>query len=144
MIRHQPSISIVVAEAGAEYTSWVDVLRSEGHDVVVLRQRDDETLAEMAARVSARVRGVAELGAQLEKAVICGGNAGAKDTLSARTTTTRALLTAMVPRSRGQLVLSGARHDRFAMLGLASTLAEMVRGSGVSVQPAEAAVPMAA
>jgi len=131
------SMTLIVAEAGGEWASWVEALRRRGDTVVVMRQRDDESLGALAGRVRARCREALSQGATMERAVIAGGGRADRDALSARSLAIRAIVSAMSPRRRGRLLLDPSGSDRYSMMALATTVTAMLRGTGVRVETAD-------
>lgn len=124
--------SIVVAEHGAEWATWVIRFEVATPDVVVLRQAANETIASFATRVRDEVAMLESLGHDITRAVVVGGDQ--PDTLAARILTIRALLAPMIANGEGTLLLDGMGRDRFAMRGLASTLSSQIHGTGVLIR----------
>lgn len=129
------NIAMVIAERGSDWTRWVDRLRNDETDVCMIMQQDGETVSQLASRVRHRVEELAE-GETLSRAVIVGGGRTDADAVSARSLTIRALVAPMVQAGGGEVVLASSYKDRFSMMGLASTVASMLHGTGVQVAPA--------
>ncbi len=138
-----PRTALVVAERGSDWTPWVEQFRRETPDVVVLMQEPDEKVAAFATRVGARVGELRLCGGRLENAVIVSGGRTDHDIVSARSASIRAIVSPMVEAAGGKLYLSSGGSDRFTMLGIATSVAPMVRGTGVRLLPVQE-VPLAA
>jgi len=134
----QNTTSLVVAEQGGNWASWVERFQKDTPDVVVVLQDPDEAVDAFAMRVRARVASLQSAGDIVDRAVIVGGGRRDSGAMSARSLVIRAIAAAMVPQGRGNLVLDGQGTDRFAMTALATTVASQVRGTGVSVRPSQA------
>lgn len=135
----QNRVSMVVAERDSDWSRWVERFRFHTPDVVVVTQRPGEKVAAFATRVRARVAELEDQGSQVDRAVIVGGGRTDRDALAARSLAIRALASAMAHQGGGDLLLDDRGADRYSMHALAFTVAELVRGTGVTVAPAEAA-----
>ena len=131
------AVSIVVAERGANWSLWVEQFQTSG-SVVLVVQRADETIHQLAQRVGERVR---DLKAPIAEAVIVGGGRVDDGVMTARSLAIRSLVAPMVEQRSGRLSLDGSGRDRFSMMALASTVASQVRGTGVRVAPTSRALP---
>lgn len=129
------TLAMVIAERGSDWESWVDQLRREADDVCLIVQQPGETVAELAARVRQRVDALQPYEA-LGKAVVVSGGRVDQDAVAARSLAIRAIVAPMVRAGHGNVVLASNAKDRFSMMGLASTVASMIRGTGVDIQPA--------
>jgi hypothetical protein len=144
MTNQSTNVSMVIAERGSEWSSWAEQLRKVCPEVVVMQQLKGETVATFAHRVRARVADLERAGRTLHEAAIVGGGRTDSDAMAARSLAIRALVSPMVRAGGGRVFLGNAGRDRYAMLGLASAAAEMLRGTGVAVAPAGAAPALAA
>ncbi|MCB9627398.1 MAG: hypothetical protein H6725_08515 [Sandaracinaceae bacterium] len=129
------TLAMVIAERGSDWESWVDQLRREADDVCLIVQQPGETVSELAARVRQRVDALQPYEA-LGKAVVVSGGRVDQDAVAARSLAIRAIVAPMVRAGHGNVVLASNAKDRFSMMGLASTVASMIRGTGVDIQPA--------
>lgn len=134
---HNP-LSLVVAERDGEWESdwgrWVERFSTGTPDVVVVLQHPGESDDELAQRVRSKVEELDGLGRQIARAVIVGSGRPASETLSARSSAIKAIVAPMVQQGHGTLVLDGEGSDRFQMMALAETVAQMVRNTGVTVR----------
>jgi len=133
--------AVLVAERGGEWSEWVEPLRDEVDDIAIVLQRSGETPSELATRVRERV-GELQLEGELVAAALVGGDRWDPDTLSARSLMIRAIVSQMVPSSRGRLFLDGGERvgrGRHAMQALAAVVEDQV-GGGVSVMTRRPAV----
>lgn len=131
------NVAMVIAEKGSAWTPWVERFRAQCDDVIVVLQERGETVGDLATRVRAKVEELEELEVSLRDAVIVGGGRIDADAMSARSLAIRAVVSPMVRASGGQLLLDSKGPDRYSMMGLASTVASMLRGTGVLVAPAD-------
>ena len=129
------TLAMVIAERGSDWESWVDQLRREADDVCLIVQQPGETVSELATRVRQRVEAVQPY-ETLGKAVLVSGGRVDQDAVAARSLAIRAIVAPMVRAGQGNVVLASNAKDRFSMMGLASTVASMIRGTGVDIQPA--------
>ncbi len=135
----QGRLAVLVAERDGDWSGWVDPLRSESDDVVVILQRRGESAAELATRVRERVQEL-RLGAEITAAALVGGGSWDTATLSARALMVRAIATQMVSAGGGRIYLDGPRagRGRHAMAALASVVEDQVAQTGVDVVTAAA------
>ncbi len=138
------NVSIVVAERGSDWSGWAEALRARCPEVVVVQQLKGESPSDFAQRVRSRVTEIDGAGQTLQDAVIVGGGRTDKDAMAARSLEIRALVSPMVRAGAGHVYLGGRDQDKFSMLALASLVAEMLRGTGVSVAPTSGAPALAA
>ena len=129
------SISVVVAERGSDWASYATTTRANEPAVVVIEQDKAETATQLARRVRTYVDALESQGKFLENAVLVGGAGTDSDVLAARSLAIRAIVSPMVRHGRGTVLLHGSGRDRHTMKGLATTVSEMIRGSGVDVLP---------
>lgn len=129
----QTPVSLVVAERGVDWGLWVERFQTGTPDVVVIAQRPGETIGQLSQRVRERVEALESSGHQVARAVIAGAGGPAASTLAARHSTIKAIVAPMVKQCQGTLLLDGQGSDRFSMTALATTVATMVRGTGVKV-----------
>lgn len=138
------NISIVVAERGSDWSGWAESFRQTCPEVVVVQQQKEESASAFAQRVRARVTELESSGQTLRDAVIVGGGRTDNEAMAARSLEIRALVSPMVRAGVGRMFLGSREQDKYSMLALASLVAEMVRGTGVSVAPANGALALAA
>ena len=129
------TLAMVIAERGSDWESWVDQLRHEADDVCLIVQQPGESVSELAARVRQRVAAIQPY-ETLSKAVLVSGGRVDQDAVAARSLAIRAIVAPMVRAGQGDVVLASNTKDRISMMGLASTVASMIRGTGVDIQPA--------
>ncbi len=130
---HESPLSLVVAECGADWRMWAERFEAGTPGVVVVAQQAGEDLTHLATRVRQQLQDLEREGQEVTRAVIVGsGNRDAR-TLAARHSTIKAIVAPMVAVGRGTLILDSHGPDRFSMEALATTVASMVRGSGVKV-----------
>jgi hypothetical protein len=144
MTNQDTNVSMVVAERGSDWSGWAEQLRKGCPEVVVMQQLKGETVAAFVHRVRTRVAEIDRSGRTLHEAAIVGGGRTDSDAMAARSLAIRALVSPMVHAGGGRVFLGSAGRDRYAMLGLASAAAEMLRGTGVAVAPADSAPALAA
>lgn len=136
--------ALIVAERGSESLPWIDRFRGETSEVVLVQQQKNESTAAFASRVRNRVAELEADGYSLTRAVIAGAGRMDKAVLQARSLVIRAIVGPMVRAGGGELVLDSTGPDRFSMQGLAMSVAEMLRGTGVALVPANEGSPLAA
>lgn len=133
-------VAVLVAEQGSEWSGWVEPLRAESSDVVVVVQRRAETPGELATRVRERVREL-RLEGEITAAALVGGASWDTATLSARALMVRAIVTQMVGAGGGTMYLDGggrAGRGRHAMAALAAVVEDQLGQTGVDVVTASA------
>jgi hypothetical protein len=128
--------AIIVAELGSAFAPWVHTARAGGRDVVVVEQSAVESPAELPRRVRETLEELEASGAVLEAGVLVGGGRADEGVLSSRSSVVRTLIGPMVQTDVGDLILVGTGRDRYAMQGLASVTAELLRGANVRVRSA--------
>lgn len=129
------STALLVAERDSDWSGWVEPLREEAHDVVVVLQNRGETSAELATRVRERVQELRDKG-EIAAAALVGGASWDETTLSARALMVRAIVTQMVSSGGGRVYLDGGGRSgrgRHAMAALASVVDEQLGQTGVDV-----------
>lgn len=128
-------LALLVAERDGDWSGWVEPLRAESEDVVVLVQRRGESASEFATRVRERVHTLC-LEGDIGAAALVGGSTWDDATLSARALIVRAIVTPMVSTGAGRVFLdSGARagRGRHAMAALAAVVEDQLGRTGVNV-----------
>jgi len=128
--------AMIIAERGAPWAPWAERFRALGPDVVVVLQHVGEPIADLAARVRARLVELEAAGQAPQRAVLVGGGRVDRDALSARSLTLRAVASSMARTGGGSVVLDDAGADRYSMAALAATVSMLVRGTGVTVDHA--------
>lgn len=129
------NLAMVIAERGSDWESWVDQLRHDADDVCLIVQQPGESVSELATRVRQRVAALQPY-ETLSKAVVVSGGRVDQDAVAARSLAIRAIVAPMVRAGQGDVVLASNAKDRISMMGLASTVASMIRGTGVDIKPA--------
>ena len=132
------SVAMIVAETGGAWHPWVDRFREITPDVVLVLQQVGESLSELAMRVRGRVAELERDGLSLEQSVLVGGGRTDREALAARSLAIRAMATGMASQGGGRVMLEDAGPDRFSMAAIAATVADLVVGTGVTVQHAGA------
>ncbi len=140
-----PSMWMILAQRGAEIEPVLSALRSEaeGHDdaVVLLQQKDGESLADFKRRLHNGLATVESAGRAIERgAFVAKSGFGLQDVL-ATVALLSALVAAMVSVGSGQLYLCGHVGDSqasTALEALADAMRDQVRGTGVDVITHEA------
>lgn len=135
MMQTTQSIEVVVAELGADWSSYARHVGVNDAELVVIEQAERETATELARRVRTCVDSLETEGKVVDSAVLVGGGRTDNDVLAARSLALRAIVSPMVRNGRGQVLLHANGRDRHSMKGLATMVAEMIRGSGVDVVP---------
>lgn len=133
--------AVLIAEHDSEWIGWVDPLRSESEDVVVVVQRRGESAGELATRVRERVRAL-RLEGEITAAALVGGPCWDDRTLSARALMVRAIVNEMVSAGGGRMYLDGGvqiGRGRHAMAALAAVVESQLAQTGVDVVTASAA-----
>lgn len=129
------NLAMVIAERGSDWENWVDQFRHDADDVCLIIQQPGETVSELATRVRKRVDAIQPY-ETLSQAVVVSGGRVDQEAVSARSLAIRAVVAPMVRAGHGNVVLASNAQDRISMMGLASTVASMIRGTGVEIQPA--------
>jgi hypothetical protein len=129
------NLAMVIAERGSDWESWIDQLRHDADDVCLIIQQPGESVSELALRVRHRVDALRPY-EKLSKVVVASGGRVDQDAVAARSLAIRAVVAPMVRAGHGDVVLASGAKDRISMMGLASTVASMIRGTGVDIQPA--------
>lgn len=133
-------MAVLVAERDGDWSGWVDPLREECDDVVVVVQRRGESASELATRVRERVQKL-QLEGDIGAAALIGGATWDDATLSARALMVRAIVTPMVSAGGGRVYLDGgarSRRGRHAMAALAAVVEDQLARTGVDVVTATA------
>jgi hypothetical protein len=142
MSEQTTKVSMIVAERGTDWTPWAEWLRARMPDVVVVVQRQAESVGELAMRVRARIDDADAQGQVIESAVMVGGTEGNDDVLASRSLALRAMASSMVRAGGGKIWLDGGAtsRGRWAMASLAEIVNEQLRLTGVTVLPVDRAV----
>ncbi len=133
-------LALLVAERDGDWSGWVEPLRAESDDVIVVVQRRDENASEFATRVRERVHRL-RLEGELAAAALVGGSTWDDATLSSRSLMVRAIVTPMVSAGGGRVFLDGgvrSGRGRYAMAALASVVEDQLARTGVDVVTASA------
>ena len=125
-------MSIVVAERGSAWLAWVERFEV-GTDVIIVAQREDEELLDLAMRVRDSVSALREQGRSLARAVVVGTDRMDPEALSARALAVKALVGPMVASREGTVILDGEGRGAMGMAALATTVAMQVQGTGVRI-----------
>lgn len=129
------NLAMVIAERGSDWENWVDQFRHDADDVCLIIQQPGETVSELATRVRKRVDAIQPYEALTQAVVVSGGRVD-QEAVAARSLAIRAVVSPMVRAGQGSVVLASNAKDRISMMGLASTVASMIRGTGVEIVPA--------
>jgi len=132
------TVSIIVAERGAEWLSWARTLRG-GNSTIVLAQsatEDDETFAQ---RVSDRLRRLETKGTVVEHAAFVGGERADSLARAQRSAILRRLSSLLAIQGRkARLYLDAAtrtgQRSLHLMRALGWAIADLSRGTGLSVR----------
>ena len=127
-------VVIVVGEKGSDWTTWVERYQQAGHEVLVVLQEPEESVQALSGRLRLRLRALLEHGRTVREAVLVSGQRRDARALEARSNVIRHMVGAMTERGEGRIWLDG--KDRFGTLALATTVAPLIRGTGVSIRPA--------
>lgn len=133
------TVSIIVAEHGAEWLSWAHTLRNGGDSTIVLAQsahEDDETFAQ---RVSDRLRRLETKGTVVEHAAFVGSDRADSRARAQRSAILRRLSSLLATEGRkARLYLDAATRTGQSSLRLMRALgwaiADLARGTGLSVR----------
>jgi hypothetical protein len=136
--------ALVIAERGSDSLAWFERFSEQSAEVVLVQQQKNESAADFATRVRTRVEEIDAAGQSLTRAVIAGAGRMDKAVLQARSLVIRAVVGPMVRAGGGEVVLDSTGPDRFSMQGLAMSVAEMLRGTGVALVPSNEGFPLAA
>jgi hypothetical protein len=134
-------LALLVAERDGEWSGWVEPLRADAGDVVVVVQRRGESAGEFATRVRERVQALRSEG-EIGAAALVGGATWDDATLSARALMIRAIVTPMVSAGGGRVFLDGGARSgrgRHAMAALAAVVEDQLGRTGVDVVDTTAA-----
>ena len=129
------NLAMVIAERGSDWGNCVDQFRHDADDVCLIIQQPGETVSELATRVRKRVDAIQPY-ETLAQGVVGSGGRVDQEAVSARSLAIRAVVSPMVRAGHGNVVLASNPQDRISMMGLAPTVASMIRGTGVEIQPA--------
>jgi len=133
------TISVLVAERGADWLGWARLLRSRaGATTIVLAQPVAEDDAAFAQRVAARIERLELEGAPVEQAAFIGGDradAAARRQRSAILRRLAALLSGSGRAARLYVdaAARGGRASQRLMRALAWAIADLAKGSGLKV-----------
>jgi hypothetical protein len=134
------TVSIIVAEHGAEWLSWAHALRQRGNDsTIVLAQsstEDDDTFAQ---RVSDRLRRLESKGTVVEHAAFVGSDRADNSARVQRSAILRRLSSLLAVEGRkAKLYLDAAtrtgQRSLHLMRALGWAIADLSRGSGLSIR----------
>jgi hypothetical protein len=133
------TISVLVAERGADWLGWARLLRNRAGSTIVLAQPVAEDDAAFARRVAARIERLELEGAAVEQAAFIGGDradAAARTQRSAILRRLAALLTGGSGRAARLYVDAATRSGRASqrlMRALAWAIADLAKGSRLKV-----------
>ena len=134
------TISLVVAEHGADWLGWAQTLSGAANNLVVLVQDQGERPVEFAKRVTARVSRLRREGGAVTRAAFA-GSGFEPEAQAARSKILRKVSAALAASSsQGQLYLDAREQDgparpqgRNFLRALAWALSDMAKGSGLSI-----------
>jgi hypothetical protein len=132
------TISVLVAERGADWLGWARLLRSRAGATIVLAQPAAEDDAAFARRVAARIERLELEGAPVEQAAFIGGDrvdAAVRSHRSAILRRLAALLTGSGRTARLYVdaAARGGRASQRLMRALAWAIADLAKGSRLKV-----------
>jgi hypothetical protein len=132
------TVSIIVAEHGAEWLSWARTLRGGDSTIVIAQSstEDDETFAQ---RVSDRLRHLETKGTVVEHAAFVGGDRSDSVARAQRSAILRRLSSLLAVQGRkARLYLDAAtrtgQRSLHLMRALGWAIADLSRGTGLSVR----------
>jgi len=138
------TVRLVISELGSDGDRWIDAWQAGQRPVLHLVQQLNESTREFADRIREALDALHEANRIPEKAVLLANRDSDPEALVSRYFMLRLVLSGMVRQGGGEVYLVGDRKDRLATQSLAKTAAEMVRGTGVSVQVASSDAAVAA
>jgi hypothetical protein len=134
----EASLSVVVLEAGSGLPLWLTEYRKHAPNSIVVAQSAQESGADFARRVARRAGEIGAGDAAIHAALLICNGALDDASVSARDRVCASLLTIMVAKRQGELVLatesSAAADLRHELLALAGRLCHRLRGSPVGVR----------
>lgn len=131
------TVSIIVAEHGADWLSWARTLRSGGGDsTIVIAQsatEDDDTFAQ---RVSDRLRRLETKGTVVEHAAFVGSDRADSKARAQRSAILRRLSSLLAVEGRkAKLYLDAATRGSLRLMrALGWAIADLSRGTGLSIR----------
>lgn len=135
------TVSVLVAERGADWLGWARVLRQRAGATIVLAQPAIEDDAAFARRVAARIERLEAEGAPVDQAAFIGGDRADAEAAEARVQRSAILrrLAAMLANSGRVTKLyvdaaaRGGRASQRLMKALAWAVADLAKGSRLKV-----------
>lgn len=132
------TISVLVAERGADWLGWARLLRKRAGATIVLAQPEAEDDAAFARRVADRIERLARQGAAVEQAAFVGGARTDADARMQRSAILRRLAALLSNSGRAAklYVDAAARSGRASqrlMRALAWAIADLAKGSSLKV-----------
>jgi hypothetical protein len=130
------SVNMLVAEQGTDWATWMEALRSEASDVVVVVQGENEARDHFVARASRRVSDLLDKGAILRSAGLVGGKDWHPQALRQRATLLRRMAAWMGRDAEGGRLFIDASNasGRHGIRALASAVSEETRGTPISIR----------
>lgn len=134
------TVSIIVAEHGAEWLSWAHAMRRGGGDsTILLAQSADEDDDTFAQRVSDRLRRLESKGTVVEHAAFVGGDRADNKARAQRSAILRRLSSLLAVEGRkAKLYLDAAtrtgQRSLRLMRALGWAIADLSRGTGLSIR----------
>jgi hypothetical protein len=132
------TISVLVAERGADWLGWARILRGRAGATIVLAQPEAEDDAAFARRVADRIERLEQQGAAVEQAAFVGGDRTDADARVQRSAILRRLAALLSGNGRAArlYVDAAARSGRASqrlMRALAWAISDLAKGSKLKV-----------
>lgn len=129
------AVSVVAAERGSIWAPWVSRFRAATPGAVeLLVQYADESAIAFADRVRRTVGALVAEGRAPTNAVFVGSGRGDAHARSVTPTTVRLLAASVAKAGGGRVYLDSPVSDRHRMSAIASTLKELLLGTGVEIE----------
>jgi hypothetical protein len=132
------TISVLVAERGADWLGWARVLRTRAGATIVLAQPVAEDDAAFARRVADRIERLEQEGAAVEQAAFIGGDRADAAARSQRSAILRRLAALLASSGRAarlyvDAAARGGRASQRLMRALAWAISDLAKGTRLKV-----------
>jgi hypothetical protein len=132
------TISVLVAERGADWLGWARVLRTRAGATIVLAQPVAEDDAAFARRVADRIERLEQEGAAVEQAAFIGGDRADAAARSQRSVILRRLAALLASSGRAarlyvDAAARGGRASQRLMRALAWAISDLAKGTRLKV-----------